>query len=264
MFKGEKRAIPHASSDHYHLYALCEGCGEERSDVGEAYTSAFEVASLSLRAGSKTPSRHPWETLEQPSMAFCYGRRAGENTLNHWVSLSRNPGPQVELRDPDVRPRDVQFESLLDRLRYLEMGFDDYEDQMYKNLYGNLLKDPDRYTRPHRAVSKQITDLIDVLCGRDWIDFSLPQNQIVGKFFASASFTDSESYQPFFHQLVLSSELYHRVYSKNVTEVEREKLVQRLPPRILWDLAVARKWKECIAIEPFSPGQKGRGESSGE
>jgi len=47
-----------------------------------------------------------------------------------------------------------------------------------KNLYKNLLKDPDKYMNPHKAMEQQIADLIIVLSRPEWIDFSKPENQV--------------------------------------------------------------------------------------
>lgn len=175
--------------------------------------------------------------------------------MNHWVSLSGNPNPAIELRDPGVKPREVELSTILERLSFLEGGFEeDYEDLMYKNLYKNLLKDPDKYLNPHKAMEKQIADLIIVLSRPEWIDFSRPENQVVAKFFANAIYTDHGRYKTFFHQLLLSMELDYRIHSKHHAEWAKEKLLSQLPPRIAWDLALARKWHECMTIEKFKTG----------
>lgn len=257
IFEGTKRSIPHASDEYYNLYAACKGNGDTGGDCGDVFTGAFEVDSMSIHH-SKSAS-HPWETLEQPSMAFYYGTRGGEITLNHWISMSRHVNPPIELRDPGVKPREVELSTILNRLIYLENGFEeDYEDLMYKNLYGNLLRDPDKYLQPHKSMVKQIADLILVLSRPEWIDFSLPQNQIVAKFFATASYSDQGQYKMFFHQLLLSMELDNRIHSNHYTDHEKEMLMSQLPPSIAWNLAVARKWRECIKIEKFSADEKGK------
>jgi hypothetical protein len=250
VYKGHRREIPHASDEYYNFYATCEGNRGVGSDRGEPYTGAFSVASFRLQGPG--PSVHPWETLEQPSLEFYYGARPGTTTLNHWVSLSGNPNPQIELRDPGVKPREADLSTILERLIYLEGGFeDDYEDLMYKNLYKNLLKDPERYTNPHKGMEKQIADLIIVLSRPGWTDFSRPENQVVAKFFANATYTDHGRYKTFFHQLLLSMELDLRINSKHHSEWAKEKLLSQLPPCIAYDLALARKWRECITIEKF-------------
>jgi hypothetical protein len=253
VFKGHRRSIAHASEEYYHLYATCEGISGVGSDRGEQPYEPFNAWTMNLQGPGE--ARHPWETLEQPSMGFYIGNEPGTITLSHWLTLSGKPAPVIELRDPGVRARDVELSVVLERLIYLEKRFEeDYEDLMYKNLYTNLLKDPDRLSRPHKTMEKQITDLIMVLSRKDWIDFSKPENQIVAKFFANGPYTDNGRYQLFFHQLLLSMELYLRIHSKQHAPEPKEKLLAQLPPCIVWDLALARKWRECMSIEKFNTG----------
>ena len=254
VFKGYKHSIPHAPDEYYTLYATCEGTPPAvGTDRGEPYTAALAASSFPLQSSEQ--ASYPWETLEQPSLSFCYGARPGTITLNHWVSLAGNPNPAIELRDPGVKPREVEFSTILERLIYLEGGFEeDYEELMYKNLYKNLLRDPDRYMNPHKAMEKQIADLIVVLSRPEWIDFSRPENQVVAKFFTNATYTDNGQYKIFFHQLLLSMELDFRIHSKHHADWAKEKLVSQLPPCIAWDLALARKWRECMSIEKFETG----------
>jgi hypothetical protein len=80
VFKGHRRDVPHTSNEYYTLYATCEGNGGAGSDQGEPYNATFSVASFRLQGPG--PAEHPWETLEQPSMAFYYGARPGTITLN--------------------------------------------------------------------------------------------------------------------------------------------------------------------------------------
>ncbi|TVY40575.1 hypothetical protein LOCC1_G004556 [Lachnellula occidentalis] len=250
VFKGSRRPVPNFP-DAYHLYATCGGNVE--SDSAIPFNAAFTACSFRLQESG--PAQHPWETLEQPSMAFCYGTRPGTVTLNHWASSFGKPNLDIELAEPDIRPREVDLSTILERLIYLEGGFEeDYEDLMYKNLYKNFLRDPDKSRNPHRGMEQQIADLIVVLTRRQWIDFSLPGNQVVAKFFANATYTDHGGYKTFFHQLLLSLELDFRIHSKRHAEWAKEKLLSQLPPCIAWDLALARKWRECMSIEKFNIG----------
>lgn len=253
VFKGHKRGIPHAGDEYFRFYATCEGNGHAGSDVAQPAYEPFNAASLRLQGVGL--AKYPWDTVEQPSMAFCYGTMPGSVTLNHWVGMSGNPSPTMELRDMGVQPREVELSVILERLIYLENGFEeDYTDLMYRNLYKNLLKDPDRLMNPHKAMEKQIADLIVVLSRREWIDFSRQENQVVAKFFANAVYTDGGRYKTFFHQLLLSMELYLRIDSKQHTNEAKERLLAQLPPCIAWDLALARKWRECISIEKYKTG----------
>jgi hypothetical protein len=250
VFQGHRRPIPYAPDEYYLLYATCEGNGGIGTDRKEPSHGAFAAASFLLQGSEE--AKHPWETLEQPSMEFCYGSRPGTVTLNHWVSLSGKPHFALELRDLGVKPREVDFSTILERLIFLENGFEeDYEDLMYKNLYKNLLKDPDKLLNPHKGMEKQIADLITVLSRPEWIDFSKPENQVVAKYFTNALYTDRGRYKTFFHQLLLSMELDFRINSKHHSEYAKEKLVGQLPPTIAWDLALARRWHECMTIENF-------------
>jgi hypothetical protein len=247
IYEGHQVFIPHTSKDYFYLYATCDGAKDGMSDCANFYKPAFAAMSFQLQGpGIAT---QPWGTLEQPSLAFCFGDRPGTITLNHWICLFGRPKPTIALRDPGVRPREVDLATIFDRLVYLEGGFEeDNEDLMYKNLYKKFLKDPDRYFSPHKAMEKQIADLIIVLSGPQWIDFSDPRNQIVAKFFANA---DDRRYKTFFHQLVLSIELDVRIHSRNHADLPKQKLLAQLPPCIAWGLALARKWRECIGIEKY-------------
>jgi hypothetical protein len=117
---------------------------------------------------------------------------------------------------------------------------------MYRYLYSTLIEDPERYSaHPHFDIDQQIVDLITVLTNSKWIDFSNPRNQVVAKFFDSP---DQHKKQEFFHQLLLSVELYLRIHSKSHTDKAKRKLIMQLPPPIAWDLAVAQRWLENMEV----------------
>ncbi|KAL3417658.1 hypothetical protein PVAG01_10668 [Phlyctema vagabunda] len=250
VFKGHRRPVPHAGDEYHTFYATCEGTGHTEDDRAEPFHPVLATSSFNICAPGR--AHHPWDTLENPSLAFCYGTRPGTITLNHWVNLSSKASPALELRDPGLRPREIELATILDRLIYLEGGFEeDYEDLMYKNLYKTLLRDPDKYMSPHKAMERQIADLILVLSRPEWIDFSRPENQVVAKFFANATYTDHGRHKNFFHQLLLSIELELRIHSKHHADTPKGQLLGQLPPRIAWDLALARKWRESMSIEKF-------------
>jgi hypothetical protein len=78
-----------------------------------------------------------------------------------------------------------------------------------------------------------------------WIDFSLPKNQVVAKFFDAP---EQHKKQEFFHQLLLSVELYLRIHSSDHSDKAKRKMIMQLPPIITWDLAVAQRWLENMQI----------------
>lgn len=249
IFKGTMESIAHASDEYFALYATCNGNGGAGSDRAEVFSRAFMADSMRLQGPGE--ANRPWDTLEQPSMAFAYGTLRGTITLNHWCSINGNPHAPIELRDSGVQTlRDVDLQIILDRLIYLEGGIDDEsEDTLYKNLYKILLKDLDKSFIAKKGMEKQIADLIIALSRREWIDFSQPKNHVVAKFFADGAYSDHGRYRAFFHQLLLSMELELRIQSKHHSEEAKERLLAQLPPWISWDLAVAKKWRECMTIE---------------
>ncbi|KAK0639254.1 hypothetical protein B0T16DRAFT_239371 [Cercophora newfieldiana] len=251
-FKGYKRQIPHASDHYYALFATAAGNHGDETDAANQHDSMTQL--MTLRLVGAGPATYPWETLEQPSYSFCFGRRPGTITLNHWASMASVVPSSIPLRDPGILPREVELESILERLKELERGLEDNdEDLMYKNLYRRLLRDPDKYLSPHRTLDKQITDLIMVLSRADWIDFTNPRNQVVTKFIFDTSQPNAPTFLKFFHQLLLSAELDLRINSKHHLAEAKEKLLSQIPPTIQWSMAVARRWRDNMRIEDYGP-----------
>ena len=249
-FRGHKRPVPHASDHYYALFATAAGNKGEETDAANLHDSMTQL--MTMRILGSGPATYPWETLEQPSCSFGVGRRPGTVTLNYWVSQASVLPPSIPLRDPGVAPREIELERIFERLKELERGLeDDDESLMYKNLYRRLLRDPDKYASPHKTLDKQIMDLIMVLSGSDWIDFSNPRNQVVCRFIFDDSPANLPTYKKFFHQLLLSLELELRIHSKyHITEA-KEKLLLQIPPSIQWSLALARRWRGNIRIEEY-------------
>ncbi|KAK4102650.1 hypothetical protein N658DRAFT_423179 [Parathielavia hyrcaniae] len=250
-FKGYKRAIPHASDHFYALFATVAGNRGDESDAANPHDSMTQL--MTLRLAESGPATYPWETLEQPSFSFHFGKRPGTITLNHWASLGSVLPPPVKLRDSGVAPREMHLEVIFARLKELDRGLeDDDEDLMYRNLYKRLLKDPDKYLSPHKTLDKQITDLIMVLSRPDhWTDFTNPKNQIVTRFIFDTSPANSQAYLRFCHQLLLSLELELRIQSRHHMTDAKEKLLTQIPPTIQWNLALARRWRDNIRVEDY-------------
>ena len=95
----------------------------------------------------------------------------------------------------------------------------------------------------------QISDLITVLSHPDWIDFRLIENHIVAEHFDNS---DTTKKHHFLHQLLLSVELYLRVHSRSHHHSAKRKLLQQLPPKISWDLALAERWLDNMSISKSS------------
>lgn len=249
-FRGHKRPIPHVSDHYYALYASAAGNKGEDTDVADAHDAMTQL--MTLRLLGPGSAVYPWETLEQPSYAFYFGNRPGTITLNQWASLFSVVPPSIALRDPGVAPREVELDQILERIKELEHGLgDDDEELLYKNLYRRFLRDPDKLFNPHKTLDKQITDLIVVLSAPTWIDFTDPRHQIVTRYIFDTDAENHETHVKFFHQLLLSIELDLRINSKQHFPEAKEKLLSQIPPTIQWSLALARRWHSYVRIESY-------------
>lgn len=81
---------------------------------------------------------------------------------------------------------------------------------------------------------------------KEWTDLSIPKNQVVAKFWDSP---DEKVKTRFFHQLLLAVELHLRIQHKEHHDGSKRQLLQGLPPKVLWDLALAQRWLENVGIE---------------
>ncbi|KAL5446332.1 hypothetical protein PMIN06_007780 [Paraphaeosphaeria minitans] len=243
-FKGYCDAIPNTPEGYDRFYAVMDSEHQSRTDRGPVQADAYRYSSLNLTGASE--SQFPWLSLDQPCMAYAYGKSAGTTTLNYYVSKSGSIHPPVKPLG-EVKPRKIKFLQILDRLQHLEVGLgEDDPDEMYRYLYSTLIEDPERYgDHPHTDMQQQMNDLVDILSHPSWIDFSNPKNQVVAKFFDAP---DQLKKQEFFHQLLLSVELYLRIHSEKHTDKCKRKLTLHMSPTIAWDLAVAQRWMENMEI----------------
>lgn len=243
-FKGYLDIIHNAPEGYERYYAVMESEHQSRTDRSPFQQPAYRDMSLNMTGASD--SQFPWLSQEQPCMAYAFGKSAGTTTLNYSVSKSSHSVPPTKFAG-ETKPRKIKFLQILDRLQQLESGLqEDDPEEMYRYLYSTLIEDPDRFgDNRHIEIDQQIADLIAVLSSPQWKDFSLPKNQVIAKFFDAA---DQHKKQEFFHQLLLSVELYLRIHSKKHTDKAKRKLIKQLPPIITWDLAVAQRWLENMEI----------------
>ncbi|UKZ81991.1 hypothetical protein TrVFT333_009772 [Trichoderma virens FT-333] len=251
VYKGRKKAIPHASDQHYVLYVTSSKTRSGGTDVAKPHDAMSHLMTMRIQASGHTS--HPWETIEQPSYAFYYGRLGGTITLNQWAAAASNIPSKIPLRDSGVMPREVSLEQIFARLKDLQLGLEDDDlSLLYRSLYKRFLRDPDRLLSPHKTLDKQIADLIMALSRPDWIDYTEPKNQVVTRFIFDGSSEESrEQYHKFFHQLLLSLELELRIQSRHHDDWAKEKLLQQMPPTIKWNLALARRWRENVRVDAY-------------
>ncbi|KAL7623974.1 hypothetical protein AAE478_005531 [Parahypoxylon ruwenzoriense] len=249
--KGHKRPIPHASDHYYRLYTTTAGNRGDETDAANQHDSMTQLTTLGIQ-GTGRPPIYPWETFEQPSLAFGFGARPGTITLNHWAGLFSELPRQIELRDLGMVPREVDLTRIFDRLKDLEeRGLEDDSEELLYRLYKRFLRDPDKTFSPHKTIHEQISDLVTCLSSSDWVDFSNPKHQVVTKFIYDTSTENDNQYYKFFYQLLLSLELDLRINSRLHTDEAKEKLTELIPPKIQWNLALARRWREFVRIEEY-------------
>ncbi|KAH7117996.1 hypothetical protein B0J11DRAFT_97626 [Dendryphion nanum] len=242
-FKGYWDEIPNTVPGYNRYYAVMDAEHQTRTDRSSFRHDSYRELSLNITGGAH--SQFPWLSLEQPSMAHAFGKSAGTITLNYWVGKHSSANAPLKFSGT-TKPRKLKLLQILDRLQQLESGLEEDNEELYRYLYSTLIEDPDRYSgKPHLGMEQQITDLITILTHPDWIDFSNPKNQVVAKFFDSP---DQHKKHEFFHQLLLSVELYLRIHSGDHTEKAKRKLILQLPPIITWDLAAAQRWLENMTI----------------
>ncbi|KAL8346739.1 hypothetical protein RB598_000570 [Gaeumannomyces tritici] len=272
VFTGHRRPVPHASESYYALFATASagvrGAATDAANLHDAMAQLMTMRWTAATGATRTtssgrpapvPAARPWETLEQPSLAFHFGARPGTVALNRWVSRASSLPPTLTLRDTGIALRDADLERIMRRLRELERyGLeDDDEKLMYNNLYGKFLRDRGKPLSPHRTIDKQITDLIEVLSRPGWwIDFSDPRNQIATRFIFDRGEQNHEQYVRFFHQLLFSCELDLRINSSQHSENPREKILAQLPPTIQWSIALSRRWRDNMRIDEFGDTAK--------
>ncbi|KAF1814438.1 hypothetical protein P152DRAFT_432374 [Eremomyces bilateralis CBS 781.70] len=243
-FKGYYDEIPNAPPGSRRFFAVMESEHYQRTDRAETNADAFR--DISLTVTGPDDSAFPWMSLEQPCMTYCFGKYPGTTTLNYYVSGYGCTNPTVKVQGP-VKPKKMKLISILDRLTKLELGLEEEDpEKLYSYLYGTLIHDPDKRSEPHKDMHTQIIDLITILSHVDWVDYSQLKNQVVAKFFDSM---DPVRKHHFFHQLLLSSELYLRIHTQGHTDKSKRQLLMQLPPKIAWDLAVAQRWLENVGIK---------------
>ena len=251
---GHVRSIPHAPDHYFALYATSNVSPYSGKTTEDDSVDLHSVMAelMTMRLQGRRAARLPWETLEQPSLTFSYGRLPGTVTLNQWLSLSSAMPHAIPLRDPGVPAlRDVDLTRIFRRLKEIEIGGDEDDASMHRGLYKHFLKDSDRLFSLHKTMDRQITDLIQVLSKPEWIDFTNPKNQVVTRFIFDRGYPSHELYQRFFHQLLLSLELDLRINSRRHSDWAKERLLSQIPPTIQWNIALARRWMKFIRIDGY-------------
>lgn len=216
------------AANGYHFFAFAGKEWDEETD-----TAAFQ--SDSFGDMSSAPEGKQTDALERPAMAHAFGTYPGTVTLAYYVTCfgSEARGAEIATRG---KVRKLTMLYVLDRLRSLQVnGIEEDDLDLHNHLYEFLLHSS--HTQ-HHSVDLQIADLVAALCRPSWVDFSRAENHIAARFLADPSLSNG-----FFHQLLLSVELYLRIKTRHMSAAG-------LPEPVRWNLMLAQRWLENVEIEP--------------
>lgn len=254
-FKGYWDEIRNAPG-HHRFFVVMESEHYKRTDAASFQADAFKDMSLSITGAAD--NAFPWMALEQPAMLTAFARIPGTTTITYRMSKFGSLRPNLQVAS-SVRPKKMKMAAILDSLRKLETGLnEDDVDELYNSLYGKLINDPEEHTDPHYGLERQMADLITILSNSEWTDFSKEKNHVVAKFFDSQ---DRGRKKHFFHQLLLSVELYLRIHASQHHESAVRQLLLSLPPKIGWDMAIAQRWLENMSISRLHDKSSDKGKS---
>lgn len=121
-FKGYSDEIHNAPPGYDRFYAVMEAEHQSRTDRATFQQQAYRAISQNMTGASE--NEFPWSSLEQPCMAYAFGKSAGTTTLNYWVSKSGSNNLPTKFAG-EAKPRKLSLLKILDRLRKLESGLDE-------------------------------------------------------------------------------------------------------------------------------------------
>ncbi|KAL8791200.1 MAG: hypothetical protein Q9213_000157 [Squamulea squamosa] len=239
IFRSAPRTVHRARENVDHLFALLS-LGNGGPILEESPAEAFVADSMAFSLNEDLDKPVPWSTLEEPSMAHCFGKFAGTITLSRYVSELYPPVNPLEEPFPFFRLKKIDSTSMFQRLRCLQ----DFENVPFEPtiqeedfLYGRLVFDPE-LEDIDRTHARDIQVLSAILNNHIWIDFSLPSKQFVAQHFADEPWDIAA--ELFFHQIVLSSELNRRIRILP-TGAAMEEVITSLPRKVAWSVALSQR-----------------------
>lgn len=251
LFRGNIREIVGAPRGNYSFFV---SAGNEWDDDTDC--AAFQEAVYGDMSSATTQDK----ALERPAMCHAFGRYPGTVTLSCYVAgfsstwragVNDMTGTELSLQSTGggrIKVRKLSMIYVVDRLRNLQdRGIEENEPAtLHDHIYNFLLYEPPRPNQNGYSIEAQISDLISALLRPSWIDFSLPENQVVSRFLRS---TEPGVTNAFFHQLLLALELYLRIGIVRPQTAIAEK--------VSWDLVLAQRWLENVEIQPPKVAKEG-------
>ncbi|KAL8669810.1 MAG: hypothetical protein Q9168_005614 [Polycauliona sp. 1 TL-2023] len=238
IFTSAPRTVSRARENTDRLFALLS-LGNHGPLIEEPPPAALaNFMTFSLNDELEEPV--PWSTLEEPSMAHCFGRFPGTMTLTRYVSELYPPTNSFEEPFPFFRLKKIHLSTIFERLRSLqdleEMPFEPTE-QEEDFLYGQLVSDPELESID-RTHARDIQVLSAILNHPIWTDFSQPGEQIIARHFADEPWDFAA--ESFFHQVMLSIELSRRIRLLP-SGVAIEGVMTSLPRKVAWSVTLSQR-----------------------
>ncbi|KAL8769842.1 MAG: hypothetical protein Q9209_004280 [Squamulea sp. 1 TL-2023] len=247
IFSSAPRTVLRARENVDHLFALLS-LGDVGPILEESPEEAFIADSMAFSLNEDLDKPVPWSTLEEPSMAHCFGRFAGTITLSRYVSELYEPINPLEEPFPFFRLKKIDSASIFQRLRSFQ-AFENvpFEPTVQEEdfLYGRLVFDPE-LEDIDRTHSRDIQVLSAILNNHIWIDFSLPSKQFVAQHFADEPWDIAA--ELFFHQILLSSELNRRIRLLP-TGAAMEEVITSLPRKVAWSVALSQRVLQNLTFQ---------------
>ena len=212
-------------------------------------------ADMSLQLFDTIANAMPWETLEQPSMTYCFGMLPGTVTLNHYAGLINQPAPSVPFPQYTILARRTDDLLILRRLYALQdMDRAHSATEAETFLFTQLISDPSWVPGVPETIDRQIAVLVAALDNPNWLDFRDPALHCLARYYDSRN---PRVEQLFYQQLLLSVELYLRIsfLTHWVDSRQRRCIIQSIPEKVSYDLALAQVWQSKMRLEPLDDNQ---------
>lgn len=122
-FEGFVYKVSHNLQENFHKCATV-GVGAAHKEFEALASHETTSADMSLASIDHAGNAKPWDTLEQPSMAQCFGLLPGTVSLSRYINSMSRSLEATGFPEYSVQPRQTGNLLVLQRLHYLQGGLD--------------------------------------------------------------------------------------------------------------------------------------------
>ena len=229
----------------------------------EASAPAVTVDCMSASLKGDVDECDPQDTLEQPSMARCFGTFPGTVTLARYMANLNQP--PITINAPsNLMLRMTDLSSILDRLIVLQnAGEAPFEATELQGdfLHNRLIFDPTANSNQVSLIH-DINELTTFLNDPIWINFGDSTKQLVISYIKDQDIL--ESVVLFFQQILLSVELDRRIHafeSRSAPSYSNDFMFSILPYKVAWSVLTSRILLKNMNLEKRDVVPKGSSSS---